>query len=956
VDDGEVHQIARQVVVPPEKRVMDVEVLAAEPRLGPGDEAEVTLRLRDRNGEPVVGSTVVAVYDKSVEYIAGGSAVPDIRKVFWEWRRHHNPMSESNLGRTGRNLLKEGETPMHDLGVFGGSVADDGEQGMMLGMGGGFGGRGESRLAFGAPAAMMADSAMPEMAKGAAAPPAPGFGGGANAAADAGTVQVRKEFADTALWLSRLETDTDGIARVHVPMPENLTTWKVCVWAMSHGTRVGEGSTELITTKDLIVRLQAPRFFVDTDEVVLSANVHNYLPSARDVEVSLATEGGQLRVEGERSQTVRIESHGEARVDWWTRVRGEGETLVRVMAVTDDDSDALEMRFPVYVHGMDKLDAVCGMLRPGDEQLSLALEIPEKRRPATTWLDVRVSPSLAMAMVDALPYLIAYPHGCTEQTLNRFLPTLVTQKVLQGMGVDLDAVRDKRTNLNPQELGDAAERAAQWGLGAVDPNPVFDPEEVGRMVRAGVDRLTEMQLGDGGWGWFSGWGERSSAHTTAQVVHGLVMARELGVALVPGVLERGVEWLRNHQAEEVRKLRNSREEPRIEPWKERADETDALVFRVLAEAGADSGEMWPLLDRDRVQLAPYGLALLGLGLHSVERFDERDMVLRNLRQFLVTDAENQTAYLRLPTEGYWWFWWGDEIETQAAFLKLMVLASPGDEVAPWLVKYLLNNRKHATYWRSTRDTAAAVEAFAAYIQGSGESAPDLEVEILVNGRELDTVAITAENLFSFRNSFVLEGERVPSGVQDVQIRKRGRGPLYVNVYARYFTLEDFIPASGLEIKVRRSVYRLQRKEDTALVQGVRGQAIHQARESYERVPLDVDDTVTSGDLVEVELVIESKNDYEYLVFEDWKGAGFEPVELRSGYGGNAMGAYVEYRDERVCFYVRRLARGRHSLSYRLRAEIPGRFSLLPARGWAMYAPELRGNSDEFKVVVEDRDP
>jgi uncharacterized protein YfaS (alpha-2-macroglobulin family) len=249
-----------------------------------------------------------------------------------------------------------------------------------------------------------------------------------------------------------------------------------------------------------------------------------------------------------------------------------------------------------------------------------------------------------------------------------------------------------------------------------------------------------------------------------------------------------------------------------------------------------------------------------------------------------------------------------------------------------------------------------VEAFAAYIQGSGESAPDLEVEILVNGRELDTVAITAENLFSFRNSFVLEGERVPSGVQDVQIRKRGRGPLYVNVYARYFTLEDFIPASGLEIKVRRSVYRLQRKEDTALVQGVRGQAIHQARESYERVPLDVDDTVTSGDLVEVELVIESKNDYEYLVFEDWKGAGFEPVELRSGYGGNAMGAYVEYRDERVCFYVRRLARGRHSLSYRLRAEIPGRFSLLPARGWAMYAPELRGNSDEFKVVVEDRDP
>ena len=64
----------------------------------------------------------------------------------------------------------------------------------------------------------------------------------------------------------------------------------------------------------------------------------------------------------------------------------------------------------------------------------------------------------------------------------------------------------------------------------------------------------------------------------------------------------------------------------------------------------------------------------------------------------------------------------------------------------------------------------------------------------------------------------------------------------------------------------------------------------------------------SGDLVEVELVIESKNDYESLVFEDMKAAGFEPVMVRSGYTGNEMGAYVEFRDQKVAFFVRRLAR------------------------------------------------
>ena len=36
------------------------------------------------------------------------------------------------------------------------------------------------------------------------------------------------------------------------------------------------------------------------------------------------------------------------------------------------------------------------------------------------------------------------------------------------------------------------------------------------------------------------------------------------------------------------------------------------------------------------------------------------------------------------------------------------------------MKYLLNNRKHATYWDSTRDTAIVLESFADYLKASGE--------------------------------------------------------------------------------------------------------------------------------------------------------------------------------------------------------------------------------------------
>ena len=283
----------------------------------------------------------------------------------------------------------------------------------------------------------------------------------------------------------------------------------------------------------------------------------------------------------------------------------------------------------------------------------------------------------------------------------------------------------------------------------------------------------------------------------------------------------------------------------------------------------------------------------------------------------------------------------------------MARTDPKGELAPRLVKYLLNNRKHATYWNSTRDTALCVEAFADFLRRSGEDRPAMTVEIYYDGKLQKAVEITPQTLFTFDNQFVLAGDAVTAGRHTVELKKRGTGPLYYNGYLTTFTLEDFIKSAGLEVKVDRKYYKLVKAAKSIHAAGSRGQVVEQAVEKYDRQELPNLSVVKSGDLVEIELEIQSKNDYEYLVFEDMKPAGFEPVDLRSGYTGNDLGAYVEFRDNRVVFFVHALARGRHSVSYRMRAEIPGKFSALPTRAWAMYAPELKGNSDELKIGVKD---
>lgn len=942
VADGEVHTVTREIVLPPEKRVLNVEVAPAKGKLKPREKTSFTVRITDSDGKPYQGSAAISVYDKSLEYISGGSNVGEIVPFFWDWKRHHYAQGmEHSQQLSGGHLQLPNTLHMQQLGIFGHMDVGRNRGMMMKGGGGGFGGEldaapmGAMRAApmMLAEASMDVAAAAPEEKAGEAAP----------------EVVVRTEFADLLKWVGSVETNEKGEAVIDLEMPDNLTTWKIKTWAMGKGTRVGEGSAEIVTSKDLIIRLQAPRFFIEKDEVTLSAIVHNYHAAAKDVAVSLELDGKSLEATGGLERRVAIPSMGETRIDWTAKAVSEGEAVIRMKAIAADDSDAMEMKFPVYVHGMLKTESFSRAIAPDGDSAKIDFKIPEARRPGESRVTVQYSPSVASAMVDALPYLASYPYGCTEQTLNRFVPTTVVHHLLKDLGHDLAAIKNKRINLNPQQLGDPKERAAQWKPGNPHWNPVWDEAEVAKMERAGIAKLRDQQNPDGGWGWFSAFGHQSYPHTTAVVMHGLLLARDNGAKVPEDMIARGLAWLAQYEEKEADRIANW--EKRKKNTKQKADSTDALVRRILGEGGMDHAQMLGFLFRDKNDLPVYAKSLLGLELHRTKDNAKRDEVIRNIRQFLKTDEENQTAYLELGNGGYWWYWYGSEFEAQAWFLKLLAAAEPESPDARGLVKYLINNRRHSTYWNSTRDTAYCIEAIGDFLKASKEGDPNLTVEVLFNGKPLKTVEITKDNLFSFDNTAVIAGDILTGGEHTVELRKKGDGPLYANAYVEYFTLEDFITKAGLEVKVDRTYHKLV--PETKVIDAVdsKGQAIDQKRAAYKRVELKSGDEVKSGDLIEVTLGIDSKNDYEYLVFEDWKAAGMEAVDVQSGYNPNGLGAYMELRDEKVSLFVQNLPRGRHNLSYRLRAEIPGKFSALPTRAEAMYAPELRANSDSMKFTI-----
>src|SRR5262249_54223305 len=236
-------------------------------------------------------------------------------------------------------LVPRGQKDMENLGVFGGEIAQDAESFWFSTNGldqARFAG-GRNRLMLGAmakapvPAAPMSRSAALDASSTLAEAAKEAPGGAPPSAGELAQPIIRSEFADTAFWSAALETNKDGIADAELDMPQNLTAWKIRAWSMGQGTRVGEAAAQVVTRKNLIVRMQAPRFFVERDEVVLSANIHNYLPTAKQVKARLELDGKTLELPAEAEQSIEIPAGGERRVDWRVKAVHEGEAVIRML-------------------------------------------------------------------------------------------------------------------------------------------------------------------------------------------------------------------------------------------------------------------------------------------------------------------------------------------------------------------------------------------------------------------------------------------------------------------------------------------------------------------------------------------------------------------------------------------------------------------------------------------------
>lgn len=899
IRNGTVHHVTKQICIPPEKRMLNVKLSVPKQPARPRTTVPVDLTITDLNGKPVSGVFALTVYDKSLEAVAGNN-IPSIQQFFWRWKRFFYLNLRSGILA---DLWPYSEDEMRRFfGFWNPVVYSD-----MSDVGG----------------SLRSNSVMYKSKAVSAAPMAEGMG----AAPETDEAFIRSDFADSIFWIGQHEFDSDGRVRVMVPVPDNLTSWVVRAWSIGKRSSVGEARAEFVVSKEIIARLEMPSFLTEGDTTDLLAVVHNYSKQSVRANVGLTVQGKEISVISE-SRTVTVEPDVSVTLPFLIRAEREGVAKPALTVRIDGKlADGVSLSLPVKVRGIQKHVPFAGRIQ--NQTATICCTVPSEIRGGAE-LAIDFAPGAAVAMVDLLPSLLTDDSENVFGVVTRFLPALKAAEAFRKMNIPLETAL-RRADVRKELYGKFNRSSAK---------PVSLEKSMERVIASSLKMIQGMVNSDGGWGWFSGYGEYSWADTTATVVNALLDAKEMRRGEVDAhVLSRGIAWL---EAEARRRAASA---------KFLARDSNALLLRTLARAGKRSAELEKLVFNQREQLSPLGLATLGLALEDGSA--EQKTILKELSGLLRREEQLETAYLNIPTA--WRFSWsGNETAAQAAYLELLLRTEPESRLTEAVARYLTINLRNAPSRTSLRALGEAVGVLARYIQISGEGAPDNEVSVKIDGLTVSSFSITEENLWKKDFRAVVPAELLLPGTHKLEISCMGNGAVMYYGMLSYFTREQRISSAGLELTLQRRFWLIVPAQSKGTIPDRFGHFVSVRREAEERIPLNYLSSVKPGDIVEVELIPSAKNDYDYTEFADHLPAGFEYVNPKSGYISRLPSIYAEFRTAGPRFYLRNLTRGVCAIRYRIRARFDGSYTALPATGRGVYAPALRANSNDMIIKIKEK--
>ena len=789
-----------------------------------------------------------------------------------------------------------------------------------------------------------------------------------------GKIATRRNFNETAFFYPQLRTGENGEIAIEFTIPEALTRWKMLGFAHTKDFKVGNIAGELVTQKQVAVSANAPRFFREGDVIEFTAKVNNIADSDLSGQATLRLyDAANMQpadapiIRSPQTQNFSVKA-GESAGLKWTLTIPEGIQAItyKVTAQAGNHTDGEEKTVPVLANSLLLTETMPFSVR-GGKQKTFTLK-PLKENQSNTLrnhrLTLEFTSNPAWYAVQAIPYMMEYPHECAEQVFTRFYAnslagTLVNSsprmkqifELWKDLAIDTSPQEKGETLLSNleknQELKQVMLEETPWVMQAANETErkkrlglLFDLNRMGYEQKNAFEKLQKMQLNDGGFPWFDGL--PASRFITQHIVAGMGHLKAMNALdsefarLADGIVNRAFYFMDDCIREDYNNLLKANS-PDLS--KQHITPTQAHYLYACSFARHQpQSEAFKFYYAQAVRYWKnfnlYEQAMTALALNRYGDSKTAADIVRSLKE-RAQKSEETGMYWKDNTAGY--FWHQAPIETQAmlieAFHEVANDLESVEEMKIWLLRH-----KQTNDWRTTKATAEA--CYALLTTGGSLLDESRALDIKIGGKPLASVAreeISPEPGTGYvKTSW--SGSEIQKDMAVLEaVNPNKSGVAWGGVYWQYFEQLDKIAAAETNLRMNKQLFLKRFTERGA-----------------ELSPLDEQNMLKVGDIVTVRMELRVDRDYEYVHLKDMRAAGFEPVKTLSGHRfQDGLWYYESIKDASTNFFFSNLRKGTYVFEYELRVTHAGEFSNGVTTFQCMYAPEFSAHSEGARVKIND---
>ncbi|MBW8360412.1 MAG: hypothetical protein K0M63_11505 [Weeksellaceae bacterium] len=772
-------------------------------------------------------------------------------------------------------------------------------------------------------------------------------------------IPVRQNLNETAFFYPNLMTDKDGNVTFEFTSPEALTQWKLMFLAHTKDARAATLEKEVVTQKEFSVTPNYPRFLREGDELNLQSKLSSLISQSLNGTARLQILdaftnediSSKFKV-NEMQKAFSLAENGNSVVNWKLSVPNDvSSIIIKIVAQAGNFSDGEQKAIAVLPNRMLVTDAVPIFVKEGQTK-TFTLENLANNNSATATnvantLELTTNP--IWEIMFALPSLKNDQNSSADVVFNKWFADVLASEIFKA-NPKLKTVFEEyqrkgllTSNLEKnQELKQLLLEETPWVLDSKNETEqmeklarLFDANTMRNSIQADWAELKQLQNPDGGFSWYQGY--PSSYYTS------LYILKNLG---------RINEWLKGNvadyqgseQKEMVSKLVNYVDSEVHKYWEVKKEN----VWNNYVLDYLDTRRYW----ESQYPLKGKGAQLKALVIQKAPKAEIKDFTFFGLHRAallfesykLNTLSKKMMTYLKetstdTETQGvYWkqnlndWGWYSSKTVNHAGTLEAFNKLTPTDQNFIEEMKIWLITQKEVNSWGSSRGTAEVIFT----ILNSGKSWTTAESDkatILWGGKELVNPDTKATGYVKSS----LKASEIDKKLGTVTVTKPGPGIVQGGLFWQYYEDLDKIKSSESYISITKELYKK--------VKTVNGEELQKITAA---TPLKV------GDKVTVRMILNTDRNMEFIHLKDMRAAGFEPLNVISGYEWkNGLGYYQSTKDASTNFYIQYMPKGKYVFEYDYVCNASGTFSNGITTLQNYYAPQMNAHTMGTRVTITE---